>query len=211
MVLAFIGMSGIGKSHWARQLAQLGYTHLDCDAMIAGRLGSIVDTQPGEEPVHAVGRWMGMPWSDGYSDRENQYLQLETDATADALDQAEELYQANRFAVIDTTGSVIYTPPELLKRLKRAACVVYFDTPDDVRDRMVDQYLAEPKPVLWRGRYTPTPGEPRPDALARCYAELLHQRTERYRQLADVTLDYHALRDADFDTDALLRLIPAQH
>lgn len=207
MKLSFIGMSGVGKSYWAKQLAQAGYHHLDCDAMIAERLGEIVTPEASEDLVHAVGRWMGMPWVEGYVDREARYLELESVVTAHAIDQLAESGGHN--TVIDTTGSVIYTGELLLGRMKNFTTVVYFDVPDDVRQEMVELYLREPKPVLWQGMYQPKPGESQGDALARCYADLLADRAERYRALAHVVVDYHALREAGCDVDRLLKLIEA--
>ena len=202
---SFIGMSGVGKSYWAKQLVQAGWLHLDCDTMIADRLGEIVEAGGDEDPVHAVGRWMGMPWDDGYEAREARYLELEQVTSNKALDQLRE--HGGRSVVIDTTGSVIYTGDDLLNRLRQSTRVIYFDVPDDVRRRMVELYLSEPKPVLWQGGYRPTPGEPQADALARCYARLLADRAQRYRALADVVIDYHAVREPGFGVGELLDMI----
>ena len=206
MKLSFIGMSGIGKSYWAKQLARAGWLHLDCDYAIGERLGEIITLEQGEELVHAVGRWMGMPWSDGYAQREAQYLELERAVTANAISQRVH-ERDGQPAVIDTTGSVIYTGDELLEQLQLSTRVVYFDTPDAVRQQMIELYLREPKPVLWQGMYRPRPGESQADALARCYADLLTDRDRRYRALADVVLDYHALREPGFGIEQLLSKI----
>ena len=205
MHLSFIGMSGVGKSYWAKQLAQAGWLHLDCDAMIAERLGKLIEPEQGEDAVHAVGRWMGMPWSEGFDKREARYLALESDATQDAIARLHE--HPGRSAVIDTTGSVIYTGDALLEKLKLATRVVYFDVPDAVRARMVELYQREPKPVLWRGAYRPLGDESNQDALARCYADLLEDRSRRYRKLADVVLDYQVLREPGFGVEQLLSMI----
>ena len=205
MHLSFIGMSGVGKSYWAKQLAQAGWLHLDCDAMIAERLGEIIEVGGEEDPVHAVGRWMGMPWDEGYEAREARYLQLEQTGTDRAIDQLSE--HGEQPVVIDTTGSVIYTGGDLQGRLKQSSRVLYFDAPDDVRQQMVELYLSEPKPVLWQGGYRQQPGEPQADALARCYADLLSDRAERYRGLADVVIDYHAVREPGFGVSELLKMI----
>lgn len=203
--LCFIGMSGVGKSYWAKQLAQAGWLHLDCDEQIAQRLGEIIEVGDDEDPVHAVGRWMGMPWDDGYEAREARYLELEQTATTKAIDQLRE--HGDQSVVIDTTGSVIYTGDVLLNRLKRSTRVVYFDVPDAVRQQMVELYLSEPKPVLWQGGYQPEPGELEAHALERCYTRLLTDRGERYRQLADVVIDYQAARKPGFGVDDLIKMI----
>ena len=205
MHLSFIGMSGVGKSYWAKQLAQAGWLHLDCDAKIAERLGEIIDIAEDEGPVHAVGRWMGMPWDAGYEARQARYLELEQTVTTQAIDQLAE--HESQSVVIDTTGSVIYTGELLLDQLKQTTRVVYFDVPDAVRQQMIELYLAEPKPVLWQGMYQPTPGELATETLARCYAKLLVSRAEQYRALADVVIDYHAVREAGFGVEELLKII----
>ncbi|MEM6506112.1 MAG: AAA family ATPase [Planctomycetota bacterium] len=203
MHLCFIGMSGVGKSYWAKQLAQAGWVHFDCDAMIAERLGELISVGGNEDAVHAVGRWMGMPWDTGYADRESQYLSLERAVSDNAIDSlATEVP-----TIIDTTGSVIYAGDKLHDRLSRATRVVYFDVPDEVRQQMVELYLSEPKPLLWQGAYQPRPGESQADALARCYADLLTNRAERYRDLVDVVIDYHAVREPGFEVSDLLKMI----
>lgn len=205
MKLSFIGMSGVGKSYWSKQLAQAGWLHLDCDARIADRLGEVIEVNTHEDPVHAVGRWMGMPWAEGYDRREAEYLALESGVTHQAID--ETIGQGDQSTVIDTTGSVIYTGDGVLDRLKQQTQVVYFDVPDEVRSRMVELYLREPKPVLWQGMFERRRGEPDDKALARCYADLLADRAERYRELADVVIDYHAVRREGFGIDQLLQMI----
>lgn len=206
MKLAFIGMSGVGKSHWAKQLAQNGWLHLDCDTVIAERLGELIEVGDDEDPVHAVGRWMGMPWKPGYAEREAQYLALEREVTAELLDTAAD-QTAGRNVVLDTTGSVIYTGDTLLERLRAETRVVHFETPTEVRSQMVELYLQEPKPVLWQGGFQPEPFEPQDTALRRCYAQLLADRSDAYRRFADTTLDYAELRVEAFSSDHLLALV----
>lgn len=191
--VALVGMSGIGKSYWSQQLEQLGWARYDCDAMIADRLGELIDIKPGEDAVIAVGRWMGMPWTAGYAEREAQYLDLERQVTAQALDAMAELPE-DQPAILDTTGSVIYTGDALLDRIRQQCKVVYLDAPESVREQMVALYCDQPKPVLWQGGYRAEPGESQADALSRCYSALLADRTTQYARLAQVTLDYHALR-----------------
>jgi len=193
MHLAFIGMSGVGKSHWAKQLAQAGWLHLDCDCVIAERLGELIDVGDDEDPVHAVGRWMGMPWTPGYAEREEKYLELERDVTEEAIDAATAQPEGTN-VVLDTTGSVIYTGDAILHRLRTETRIVYFDAPPEVRESMVELYLREPKPVLWQGGYEPKPSESQDAALARCYSELLADRQERYMALMERTISYQTLR-----------------
>lgn len=190
-ILCLVGMSGVGKSHWAKRLAaELGYVRHDCDGDIAARLASLVDVEPGEEPVHALGRWMGMPWSAGYAEREARYLALESEVTQRALAASE---RGDAPHVIDTTGSVVYLDGALTRRLAEHARVVYLRTPESRQDAMLRRYLEEPKPVVWGGAYRPREDERPEDALRRCYPELLRERDRRYAALAHVVLDGAAL------------------
>jgi shikimate kinase len=187
--LCLVGMSGIGKSFWAKRLTERGWVRHDCDGAISEHLSEIVTPDPGEEPVHALGRWMGMPWSDGYAAREARYLALERVVTERALRDA--LHEGRH--VVDTTGSVIYLDDALLSELRTQCRIVYLRTPDDRRAAMLARYLAEPKPVVWGTSFTRRTDERPEDALPRCYEELLAFRDRRYRALAHVELDGGAL------------------
>ncbi len=200
MRLCLVGMSGVGKSFWAKRLAGRGFVRHDCDAWIGARLGTIVTAEPGEEPVHALGRWMGMPWSEGYAEREARYLALEERVTREALEASE----TEAASVIDATGSVIYLSEELRAALRERCRVVYLRTPDERRDAMLRRYLEEPKPVVWAGAFRAREGERPEDALPRCYAELLAIRDARYRAMAHVTLDGAHLEASDPGVDGFL-------
>ncbi|AKF05920.1 shikimate kinase [Sandaracinus amylolyticus] len=204
--LVLVGMSGVGKSFWARRLAeQRGYVRHDCDGEIGARLSSIVTPSPGEEPVHALGRWMGMPWSEGYAAREARYLALEETVTREALDACRD----GRRHVIDTTGSVIYLPDALLDRLRSVGRVVYLRTPEARREAMLRRYLEEPKPVVWGDAFACATGEAPREALPRCYASLLAWRERRYAALAHVVIDGAELEANDPGVDGFLARISA--
>ena len=182
-------MSGVGKSFWAQRLARVaGFVVHDCDAEIGLQLGSIVTPNPGESLVTALGRWMGMPWTQGYAEREARYLELEERVTRVALDAARAGH------VVDTTGSVIYLSRALQDDLRARCRVVYLRTPEARRDAMLKRYLEEPKPVVWSGGFH-ADGPPL-QALPRAYAELLAIRDRAYAALAHLTLDGGALEAA---------------
>ncbi|UJR81392.1 shikimate kinase [Sandaracinus amylolyticus] len=202
--LVLVGMSGVGKSFWARRLAeQRGFVRHDCDGEIGARLSSIVTPAPGEEPVHALGRWMGMPWSEGYATREARYLALEEAVTREALDACRD----GRPHVIDTTGSVIYLPDALLEALRGAGRVVYLRTPEARREAMLRRYLEEPKPVVWGDAFACAAGETPSEALPRCYASLLAWRDRRYAALAHVVIDGAELEANDPGVEGFLARI----
>ncbi|HEY8427412.1 MAG TPA: shikimate kinase [Sandaracinaceae bacterium] len=201
MRLCLVGMSGVGKSFWAKRLAERGWVRHDCDGAIGARLASLAPVAPGEEPVHALGRWMGMPWSEGYAEREARYLALEEEVTREALAHSRDGH------VIDATGSVIYLSESLRSELRASCRVVYLRTPHERREAMLRRYLEEPKPVVWAGAFVARPNERPQDALPRCYAELLAIRDARYRSMAHVTLDGAALEANDPGIDGFLALV----
>lgn len=225
-VLVLVGMSGVGKSFWADRLAtQAGYVRHDCDGEIGERLGELVEVAPNELPVNALGRWMGMPWSSGYAEREARYLALEAEVTTEAVDASTSTMPMTPTSattaptststptsttsrhVIDTTGSVIYLDDTLLARLRQIGRVVYLRTPDARRDAMLKRYLEEPKPVVWGDAFRARDRELPEDALPRCYAELLTWRDTRYAALAHVTLDGGELEANDPGLEGFLARI----
>jgi hypothetical protein len=191
-IVTLVGMSGVGKSYQAERLALAGWAHHDCDAAIAERLSSLVVPGEGEPGVIALGRWMGMPWTEGHFERERRYLELEQQVTSAALDAAERGAEEAP-QLVDTTGSVLYLDPGLLDRLRRSSRIVYLRTPPEAHDEMRARYLAEPKPVIWGDAWAPQGAETHAESLARCYPELLAYRDARYLGLAHVVVDGRAL------------------
>ncbi len=190
--LVFVGMSGVGKSHLARLLGTLGRRVFDVDTLIAGELGDLVKPEGDESPVHALGRWMAMPWTEGFDAREAEYLALEERITAEAFEAALASVSP---AVVDTTGSVVYLSAPLRARRRAEGRVVYFHTPESDRARMREQYLRDPKPVCWGGLYRAEAGESSRAAIERLYPRLLETRDARYRELAHEVIEGPELRD----------------
>jgi hypothetical protein len=204
MRLCLVGMSGIGKSFWAKRLVEArGFVRHDCDGEIGAHLSELVTPAAGEEPVHALGRWMGMPWSDGYAAREARYLALEAQVTEAAL---ASVLATPGDHVLDCTGSVVYLAQGLLDRLHAECRVVYLRTPEAMRTAMLKRYLEEPKPVVWGASFAASPGEGPEQALPRCYAELLAFRDRRYQALAHMVLDGAGLEANDPGVEGFLSM-----
>ena len=184
--LALVGMSNIGKSYSAARLAKHhAFTLVEVDRLIWERLG--------ERDMEAFAAWLGQPDTEGYAERERQSLHLETEATRSALDGVA------RNPLLDTTGSVIYTAPEVLKRLRDEWYVVYIEAVPDHVWKLQELYFQNPKPLAWNGHYVPTRGLSREENLAACYPKLLASRAAAYAAMADRTITSTDILTRDHD------------
>ncbi|HYA98557.1 MAG TPA: hypothetical protein VEH49_10705 [Methylomirabilota bacterium] len=201
--IAFLGMSGAGKTFCARKLAQAGYPVFGCDDRIEERLRPHLD--PRGRGVEGVAAWMGWPDSLLYAEREALYLREEIGALNDALARLEA--RPDEPFVLDTTGSVIYAGDDVLQRLRRRMTIVHLAAAPDDEELLIERYLQNPKPVLWRGAFQPRPGESPRDTVKRCYPVLIAERKSGYKALAHCTIPIRQLRGAALDAAGLLALV----
>ena len=199
--IALIGMSGAGKSFWSRRLAQAGHASICCDDRIEQRLRSRLEVS-GYAGINGVASWMGWPVSSTYAQREAEYLAEEIAVLDEVLTELER--DRSRELILDTTGSVIYTGNNLLLRLRRQMTIVYLAAAADEQQLLIERYLHDPKPVLWRGAFQPKKGEPARETVERCYPALIAARRQSYEALAHVTLPVADLRSAIRDADSFL-------
>jgi shikimate kinase len=202
--LALIGMSGAGKTFWTRKLAAHGLPTVSCDDRIEHRLASRL-AAGGYTGINGVAAWMGWPDAPTYSDREAQYLSEEIHVLDEVLSGLER--ETGASLILDTTGSVIYTGNNLLYRLRKHMTVVYLAASESERQLLIERYLNDPKPVLWRGAFLPKKGETPRETVARCYPALLEARRRSYEALAHVTLPVSELRDPNLDPGKFLALV----
>jgi shikimate kinase len=198
VIIALVGMSGVGKSTWAARFHAAGYRHVDCDALIAGELAR--QYQQSFTDLGAVGGWMGMPDAPQFAAREQAYLAAEAHVLAAALATLDR-----QPTVIDCTGSVVYLPAGLLQRLRQHASIMHLAEGAASAQRRIAGYLAAPRPIVWAGAYQPQPGETRDQSIARCFAELVAWRVTRYRALCHHTIDEALHRDPACGVAGLLR------
>src|SRR5208337_1557071 len=141
--------------------------------------------------------------------REDLYLSSEKQLMAEALDWIDENVCAGLHeedVVLDTTGSVIYTGDNILKRLKSLTTDVNCTVPVVIREAMLRQYLSNPRPVPWRGLFNIGPGESIEEALFRSYNALLDSRQILYHKLADIEIDYFTRNSPDFRISNFLEI-----
>jgi shikimate kinase len=205
--LALVGMSGAGKTFWTKKLAADGWTAISCDDRIEQRLASRL-TAGGHSGINGVAAWMGWPDSSKYAEREAEYLEEEIHTLDEALAGVER--DSDKSLVLDTTGSVIYVGNNLLLRLRRRMTVVYLAASEQEQQLLIERYLSDPKPVLWRGAFRPRPGETPRETVARCYPALIAARRQSYEALAHCTLQVAELHDPAFDTQRFLTKIRSQ-
>ena len=197
--IALVGMSGAGKTFWSKKLAANGRPGISCDDQIEERLrGSLAAA--GHSGINGVAAWMGWPDSATYAQRESDYLSAEISALDDVLSELER--DPQRELVLDTTGSVIYTGNNILMRLRRPMTVVYLAASNEEHELLIQRYLKDPKPVLWRGAFQPRNGEDPHDTVARCYPALLAARRQGYQALAHCTIPVAELRELPEKSEA---------
>jgi hypothetical protein len=199
-------MSGSGKSYWAEKLSRRGFRRFSLDSLIAQKLSAKLTRDDGS--LMTLGEWMGFPFQEGYQEREDLYLFAEKQLMAEVLDWIEDNAGAgsDENVVVDTTGSVIYVGEHLLTRMRSLTTVINFTFPTVVREAMLRQYIANPRPVLWRGFFNQEHGESVEDALFRCYHELLDSREIAYRKLACIEIDYLTRNNPVFRIANLLEI-----
>ena len=204
--LALIGMSGAGKTFWAKKLAATGIPAIFCDDRIEERLAPRLATG-GYSGINGVAAWMGWPDSAAYAEREAEYLAEEIRTLDEALQQIEK--QRDASLVLDTTGSVIYAGNHLLLRLRRQMTIVYLAASAQEQKLLIERYLRDPKPVLWRGAFQPKRGETPRETVRRCYPVLMEARRRSYEALAHCTLNVTELRTS-LDAEQFLEKVRKQ-
>jgi shikimate kinase len=202
--LALIGMSGAGKTFWTKKLAASRYPSISCDDRIERKLAPRLAVE-GFAGINGVAAWMGWPDSATYTERESEYLAEEIHTLDEILTDLEK--RPGMSLVLDTTGSVIHTGNNLLMRLRRQMTVVHLAASAQEQQLLIERYLNDPKPVLWRGAFQPKAGEKPRETVARCYPALIVARRQSYEALAHCTLQVAALRDSSLDSAAFLKMV----
>jgi hypothetical protein len=192
--LALVGMSGSGKSFWTKKLAAAGWRSVCCDDLIEQRLAPRL-AAGGYSGINGVAAWMGWPNSATYGPREAEYLAEEIGVMDEFLNNLEKDSSGTPI-VLDTTGSVIYAQNNILMRLRRQLTVVHLANTDDEQRMLVERYLNDPKPVLWRGTFHAKDQETPRETVARCYPLLIAARRKSYETLAHCAVQVSGLRAA---------------
>ena len=188
MVLTLVGMSNVGKTYWSERLAQeKGFRHINCDDLIERELGDELLELGYGGGTADMAKWLGQPYDRQFAANQQRYLELETDSLRTIIAELENgTLDGN--VIIDTTGSVVHTSPAICQKLSELTTVVYLEATAEIRHKMFEPYIAEPKPVVWGDIFKPRQGESDKQALARCYPELLKYRSGHYADMAHVKI-----------------------
>ena len=198
-IITFIGMSGVGKSHWSQKFSEIGYTVYHIDDLISKELESIINNTNGDKNVDygstlvgGLAKWMGFPGDKRYEKNCKTYLKLEEKITKQALTSA---IKTKKPSIIDTTGSVIYLSKDLQKNLKKNSRVVYLDISKSKLSEMFETFCKFPKPIIWGGKYKGLKKESEDETLKRCYRNLLDFRVNKYQKLSHTIIPYNYQRN----------------
>ncbi len=202
--LTLIGMSGTGKSYWSKKLESQGFKRFGCDDLItvhmAEQLGYI---EPEEFDMH---QWVGYPDEETHISRAQQYLDAEKEVLNEIIDYLNKAGKHENI-VIDSTGSVIYMPEEILDTLSQLTRIVYLDITSQDFDRMLQFYLENPVAIIWNNYFLPNPTESRSQTFARCYPQLIKSREQKYNELAHLTIPPALHRASDASVERFLSFI----
>ncbi len=183
LCLAFVGMSNVGKSYRSKVLRdESDFMWYDVDGEILKEFGF--------KTLDEISQWLGYPSSEGYVEREKQYLECENVHTkVDFLDAI------GKNLVFDTTGSVIYLPASTHAWLRDNCLMVNLVADENSVGHMTEKFFEYPKPVAWAGLFVSKEGESDTETLKRCYPHLLSHRLKKYRELANIHIPAEAMRD----------------
>jgi len=192
--IAFVGMSNIGKSYIGSRLAKaFDFDLIQVDQLIWESLG--------QSSMADFAEWQGQPYSDGYAEREARSIALESEATAAAL------RSSLKNAILDTTGSVIYTQKSVQEKLLNDWFIVHISASEGDLERLRGQYFKNPKPLIWNGHYVRNPSQTMDEAILTSYPTLLTSRAKAYASMADTTLRSDIIFNPDYSTEDIFEAL----
>ena len=214
MIISIIGMSGSGKTHWSKKLKDQGFSYIGCDDLIEDKLCPELSNL-GYKGVNDVAKWLGQPHEPQFKQNQDKFIQFETEVMQEILWQIKNNSFGHRVSknkktkniVVDTTGSLIYTSHEVCYNLQQHTIVVHLKVSQSIHKFMLQQYIGDPKPVVWGNNFIKKNNETNECALRRCYPELLQYRDNLYEKYARITLDAGELRSSNFTIDDFLKAI----
>jgi len=202
--ITLIGMSGAGKSYWSKKLESQGFKRFGCDDLITIHLAKQLGyAEPEKFDMH---QWVGYPDEETHVGHAQQYLLAEEEVLKEIIDYLNKAGEHENI-VIDSTGSVIYMPEEILGTLSQLTRIVYLDITSQDFDHMLNYYLENPVAIIWNDYFQPIPTESRSQTFARCYPQLIQSREQKYKELAHVSIPPAMHRASDASVEKFLGFI----
>lgn len=199
-------MSNSGKTYWSKKLERAGFRYFGCDDFIEEKLGKELK-KLGYSGIDGMAKWIGQPYEERYKTNSQKYLEIEKQAVEEILSHLNNDLLNDKKIVVDTTGSVIYLGEKIMSLLKKSTAIIYLETSLSTQKQMYQNYLKEPKPVIWGKLFRRKKGQSQLEALAECYPRLLVFRSKRYKKYADITIDYSLRRSKKFTVKKFLDLL----
>lgn len=203
MQIGLIGMSGVGKTTWAKRLAKAGFDCIHCDDRIADKLQAELGLT--NATLRQMGDWLGFPYEAQYAEREKLYLDAESQVLQAILDDLSQGHDPTQNLVVDMGGSAIYAGEQMFTQLRQLMPVVYLEVCPKMQTTMLNEYLQHPRPLIYHGLFQKQDNETNEAALARCYAQLISFREKRYEEFCDVKLNYDTHHNAQLTVEDFLR------
>ncbi|MEY4934580.1 MAG: hypothetical protein RIS64_939 [Bacteroidota bacterium] len=203
MKISLIGMASVGKSYWSAQFEAAGFLHLDLDDLIRQRLMTHLNRPLTTTAL--MNEWLNFPDSAGFAEREQLFVETEAQVFKYALSILENA-AAQTPVIINTGGSLVYSPSEYWQKLKSLTTIIYLKMDKSLSKSLIANYLQEGRSVIWKGLYAPVSGETRNDTYLRCYANLLDFRESCYERYADCAVEYQQHRATTMCIDQFLHM-----
>ncbi len=188
--LCVVGMSNVGKTRWSELLEGAGFDNVCCDEIIEAEVADELLSLGYSGGINDMAKWLGQPYDEQFARNQKRYMEIELEKMKAIVGELQN-GPPKKNTIIDTTGSVAHTHPAIRQALSKLTTVVYLEATADMRDTMFKRYMADPKPVIWEGIFSPEPSETNEEALTRCYPNLLEHRSSRYAEMAHVTVPHN--------------------
>ena len=227
--ITLMGMSGVGKTHLSRHLAEWGWVHYSCDVEIGREL---LGEEIQAKNLSRLTEFLGLPGDpakggialEEFKRRQSLYIAAEIialDALGNVIPKA-----GGRHLVNDSTGSLCeITQEQVIKDLAARTHIVYIESSPQEVDELLRRAQVNPKPLYyppahleaWIHDYCQESGAGNVQQMdtkgfARwAFPRLVQSRRPKYRRIADQygrTVSSAAVRALKTEAD-FLRLIGA--
>ena len=199
LMIFLLWPSWIGKTFWSKAIMNKyqNFLHVDIDANVWRSKGmkDLIKSVSWEDEVRKMWNFFWTPWTfpEVYKKKEAIYLWIEK---IEMNNFYESLNSYSENIIADFTGSSVYCVEEI-EKFKWKGIFVYFEAWKEAYTQMQDNFLADPKPVVWWeellnkwiAEYKKSWIDSK-EQLPNLYKDLLDYRAKHYLKHADVVLSW---------------------